>query len=51
MRRMIGFLMMVGLVIGVGCGSDDPTSSSRNLIIGTWEDQVEGQFWRFDSDG
>ena len=44
MRRMIGFLMMVGLVIGVGCGDDDssPTSSSvsqdkySETIVGTW---------------
>ena len=30
MQRMIGFLMMVGLLGGVGCGDDEssPTSSS-----------------------
>ena len=30
MKRMLGLLMVVGLVIGVGCGDDDssPTSSS-----------------------
>jgi hypothetical protein len=57
MRRMIGFLMMVGLVIGVGCGDDDssPTSSSvsqdkySETIVGTWNYAGE-PFWTFSSD-
>ena len=57
MRRMIGFLMMVGLVTGVGCGDDDssPTSSSvsqdkySETIVGTWNYFGE-QFWTFSSD-
>ena len=54
MKRTIGLLMVmvmvIGLMVSVGCGSDDPTSSSRKLIVGTWEGD-EGTFWRFDSDG
>ena len=58
MRRMIGFLMMVGLVIGVGCGDDDssPTSSSvsqdkySETIVGTWKWNGEPH-WTFSSDG
>ncbi len=57
MRRMIGFLMMVGLVTGVGCGDDDssPTSSSvsqdkyHETIVGTWNYFGE-PFWTFSSD-
>ena len=57
MRRMIGFLMMVGLVIGVGCGDDDssPTSSSvsqdeySETIVGTWNYGGE-PFWEFEGD-
>ena len=58
MRRMIGFLMMVGLVIGVGCGDDDssPTSSSvsqddySETIVGTWKWYGEPH-WTFSVDG
>ena len=58
MRRMSGLLMMVGLVIGVGCGDDDtsPTSSSvsqdkySETIVGTWEWYGETH-WTFSSDG
>ena len=58
MRRMIGFLMMVGLVSGVGCGDDDssPTSSSvsqdkySETIVGTWKDGGE-PIWTFNADG
>ena len=59
MRRMIGFLMMVGLVVGVvGCGNDDssPTSSSvsqneySGTIVGTWKYDGEA-FWTFSADG
>ena len=41
MRRMIGFLMMVGLVVGiVGCGGDDnPVKSDQDLLVGTWLDE------------
>ena len=57
MRRIIGFLMMVGLVISVGCGDDDssPTSSSvsqdkyHETIVGTWNYFGE-PFWTFSSD-
>ena len=59
MRRMFGFLMMVGLVIGVGCGDDDssPTSSSvaqdkysETIVGGTWKDGGE-PIWTFNTDG
>ncbi len=59
MRRMIGFLMMVGLVSGVGCGDDDssPTSSSVSqdkyseaIVGGTWKDGGE-PIWTFNADG
>lgn len=58
MRRMIEFLMMVGLVISVGCGDDDssPTSSSvsqdkySEIIVGTWNYFGE-PFWTFSVDG
>ena len=47
MKRTIGLLMVmvmvIGLMVSVGCGSDDPTSSSRKLIVGTWEGD-EGTF-------
>jgi hypothetical protein len=48
MRRMIGFLMMVGLVIGVvgfvGCGEDDenPTSSEYVCNVSSNKDQCVG---------
>ena len=34
MKRMIGFLVVVGLMMGVGCGSDDdnPVNSNRDLF-------------------
>jgi len=59
MKRTIGLLMMVGLVIGVGCGDDDssPTSSSVSqdkysvtIVGGTWEDGGE-PMWTFNADG
>ena len=38
MRRMIGFLMMMGLMVGVvGCGDDNPVKSTEDLLVGTWE--------------
>ena len=42
MKRTIGFLMMVGLMVGiVGCGDDDNpvkevTPSNQDLLVGTW---------------
>ena len=42
MRRLIGLLIMVGLVVGVGgCGDDDNpvkevTPSNQDLLVGTW---------------
>jgi hypothetical protein len=41
MKRMIGILMMVGLVVGVlsGCGGDNPVTSNKDLLVGTWLDE------------
>ena len=40
MRRMIGFLMMMGLMVGVvGCGDDNPVKSTEDLLVGTWENE------------
>ena len=52
MRRMIGFLMLVGLMVGVvGCGDDDnPAKSSEDVLDGTWVDQ-DGDEFTFTSDG
>ena len=42
MKQMIGFMMMVGLMVGVvGCGDDDNpvkevTPSNQDLLVGTW---------------
>jgi uncharacterized protein (TIGR03066 family) len=38
MKRTIGLLMMVGLMVGVvGCGDDDnPVKSNQDLVVGTW---------------
>ena len=38
MKRTIGFLMMVGLMVGiVGCGDDNnPVKSNQDLLVGTW---------------
>ena len=60
MKRMIGLLMMMGMVVGVvGCGDDDsnPTSSSvsqdkysETIVGGTWKDGGE-PIWTFNADG
>ena len=51
MKRTIGFLMMVGLMVGiVGCGDDNnPVKSNQDLLAGTWLD--DGDTWTFKSDG
>ena len=53
MKRMIGILMMVGLVVGVvGCGDDDNPvkSSNEDLLVGTWLDE-DGDPFTFRSNG
>ena len=53
MKRMIGLLMLVGLVVGiVGCGDDDNPvkSSNEDLLVGTWLDD-EGTPWTLRSNG
>ena len=41
MKRTIGLLMMVGVMVGVvGCGDDDnPVKSNQDLLVGTWLDE------------
>ena len=52
MRRMIGFLMLVGLMVGiVGCGDDNnPVKSDEDLLVGTWLDE-DGLLVTISSDG
>ena len=52
MRRMIGFLMLVGLMVGiVGCGDDNnPVKSDEDLLVGTWSFE-DGSLVNFSSDG
>ena len=52
MKRMIGIVMMVGLMVGVvGCGDDDdPVKSNQDLLVGTWLDD-EGTPWTLRSNG
>ena len=55
MKRTIGLLMMVGLMVGVvGCGDDDNpvkevTPSNQDLLVGTWLAE-EGDSTTFRSD-
>ena len=52
MKRLIGLLMMLGLVVGVvGCGDDDNPvkSSNEDLLVGTWLDE-DGDSITFRSD-
>ena len=57
MKRTIGLLMMVGLMVGVvGCGDDDnpvksyPVESYQDHLVGTWIDQ-NGYKWTLKVDG
>ena len=66
MKQIIGFMMMVGLMVGVvGCGDDDNpvkevTPSNQDLLVGTWLDldfvvddvtfRSDGTFVDFDDD-
>jgi len=56
MKRTIGFLMMVGLMVGiVGCGDDnnpvkEVTPSNQDLLVGTWLDE-DGDPGTFKADG
>ena len=57
MKRMIGLLMILGIVVSVtGCGDDDsnPTSASQDkyseTILGTWVHDGD-PMWTFSSDG
>jgi len=52
MKRTIGFLMMVGLMVGiVGCGDDNnPVKSNQDLLVGTWLDE-DGLLVTISSDG
>ena len=56
MKRTIGLLMMVGLMVGVvGCGDDDNPvkSSNEDLLVGTWiaDDPDSHHSWTYHSDG
>jgi hypothetical protein len=52
MKPTIGFLMMVGLMVGiVGCGDDNnPVKSDEDLLVGTWSFEA-GSLATFSSDG
>ena len=52
MKRMIGLLMVMGLMVGIiGCGDDkNPVMSNQDLLVGTWIDD-EGDPVTFRADG
>ena len=52
MKPTIGFLMMVGLMVGiVGCGDENnPVKSDEDLLVGTWSFEA-GSLATFSSDG
>ena len=52
MKRMIGLLMVMGLMVGIiGCGDDkNPVKSNQDLLVGTWIDD-EGDPVTFRADG
>ena len=52
MKRMIGLLMMMGMVVGlVGCGdNNNPVKSDEGLLVGTWSFE-DGSLVNFSSDG
>ena len=53
MKRMIGLLMMVGLVIGVvesGGAEDNPVKSNQDLLVGIWLDE-DGDPFTYRSNG
>jgi len=52
MKRMIGLLMVMGLMVDVvGCGDDDnPVKSDVDRLVGTWIDQEDYEA-TFKSDG
>ena len=52
MKRMIGLLMVMGLMVGIiGCGDDkNPVKSNQDLLVGTWIDD-EGDAFTFRADG
>ena len=56
MKRMIGLLMVVGIIVGVvGCGDDaNPVKpSNEDLLVGTWiaDDPDSHHSWTYHSDG
>jgi hypothetical protein len=52
MKRMIGLLMMMGMVVGVvGCGDNNNTvKSDEHLLVGTSSFE-DGSLVNFSSDG
>ena len=52
MKRMIGLLMVMGLMVGIiGCGDDkNPVKSNQDLLVGTWIFE-EGDWVIFRDDG
>ena len=52
MKRMIGLLMMMALIVGAaGCGDDsNPVKSDADRLVGSWTDE-DGVTFTFSSDG